>query len=174
VSRRPGESAAAWLKRVLAALPPDLDDDRLRAVALRVNGPLGDEQQRLEDDPPAYIDFWRSVAAALPDRPYPRAIYADTLLLTGDTPGAVREMLAAFTADPLLIYRMSGEWRDLMERAGPREWALYRALVVQAAALDDPDNREYVNDQLGSLLADLQDDPELRGEVLRLLQPGSA
>ena len=80
-------------------------------------------------------------------------------------------MLAAFEADPTLIYRMSGEYRDLMERAGGREWAAYRALAIRAAELDDPEgNREYVEDEARDLIADVKDDPALRSLVLRILR----
>ena len=81
-------------------------------------------------------------------------------------------MLKAFEANPLLIYRMSGDYRDLMERAGPREWAAYRALTIKAAALDDPKgHRDYIQDETRELLDDVGDDPELRREVLRILRP---
>jgi hypothetical protein len=83
-------------------------------------------------------------------------------------------MLIAFAADPTLIYRMSGEYRDLMERVGGREWATYRALAIRAAALDDPDlHRDYIADELRGLLSDVGDDPGLRAIVLRLIGPES-
>ena len=57
-------------------------------------------------------------------------------------------MLAALKADPTLMYRMSGEYRDVMERAGPREWTAYRALAIRAAELDDPrGSGDYVRDE---------------------------
>jgi hypothetical protein len=173
-SRSPREPARSWLGRILDALPPDgeadeqLVDDLLRAI----NGPLADEQRHIEEDPEAFRRFWRGVAERLPSQPLARAALADTLLLTGDTDAAVEEMLAAFEANPLLIYRMSGEYRDLMERAGPRELAAYRALAIRAAALDDSEGqRDYITDETKALLDEVGDDPELRREVLRILRP---
>src|SRR4051812_31890793 len=93
-SRQPGEPPAAWLARVAEALPVDrdVDDDLLTELVNRVNGSLGDEQRQIEHDPDAYLEFWRTVAERYPPHPLARAAYADTLLLTGDTPGARREM----------------------------------------------------------------------------------
>jgi hypothetical protein len=173
-SRSPGDPARSWLGRILDALPADGEaDEQLLDDLLRgVNGPLAEEQRHIEEDPEAYRWFWRGVAERLPSHPLARAALADTLLLTGDTEAAVEEMLAAFEADPLLIYRMSGEYRDLMEQAGPREWAAYRALTIRAAALDDPrGQRDYIEDETKELLDDVGDDPELRREVLRILRP---
>jgi hypothetical protein len=173
-SRSPSDSARSWLGRILDALPPDgeADEHLLDDVLRRVNGPLAEEQRHIEEDPEAYRWFWRSVAERLPSQPLARAALADTLLLTGDTDAALEEMLTAFEADPLLIYRMSGDYRDLMERAGPREWAAYRAVAIKAAALDDPEGqREYIQDETRDLLDDVGDDPDLRREVLRILRP---
>src|SRR5438105_137183 len=156
-SRQPSEPAAAWLGRMLDSLPPDgeLDDELLDAVVRRVNGSLGDEQRNVEEDPEAYVDFWRTMADRLPSHPLARAAYADTLLLTGDTDGARADMLKALEADPTLLYRMSGEYRDLMERAGGKDWAAYRALAVKAAAIDDPTlHDDYINDELKGILGD--------------------
>ena len=175
-SRRPGEPPAPWLGRTLDLLPADaeMDDAVLDTLVRQVNGPLADEQRSIEQDPAAYVAFWRSLADRLPTHPLARATYADTLLLTGDTDDALSEMLSAFEADPKLIYRMSGEYRDLMERAGGRDWAAYRALAVKAAELDDPDlHGDYVRDELRGLLADIGDQPELIAEVLRILRPDS-
>jgi hypothetical protein len=173
-SRSPSEPARAWLARIVDALPDDggTDEQLLDELLRGVNGPLTDEQRRIEEDPEAYLRFWRTVAERLQSHPLARAAYADTLLLAGDTGRAVEQMLAAFEADPRLIYRMSGEYRDLMEQAGPREWATYRALAIRAAALDDPSgNRDYVRDELADLLNEVGDEPELRREVLRILGP---
>jgi hypothetical protein len=174
--RQPDEPAADWLRRLLDALPPDgeLTDDELADVQRTVNGTLANEQPQLEQDPDAYRAFWRAAAERLPSRPYARAIYADTLLLTGDTDGAREEMLAAWERDPRLIYRMSGEYRDVMEAAGGRDWAAYRALAIRAAELHDPKgNEEYVRDEARALAGDLEGDPEVLREVLRLLRAGS-
>lgn len=173
-SRQPSELAATWLGRMLEALPPDgeLDDALLDQVLRHVNGPLGEEQPQIEEDPKAYVDFWRTMAERLPSHPFARAAYADTLLLTGDTDGARREMLAAFEADPTLIYRMSGEYRDVMERAGGKDWVAYRALAVRAAVLDDPSlHDDYIHDELKDILDDIGDDADLRREVVRILRP---
>jgi tetratricopeptide (TPR) repeat protein len=173
-SRSPTDSARSWLGHILEALPTDGEaDEQLLDELLRgVNGPLADEQRHLEEDPDAYRWFWRSAAERLPSQPLARAALADTLLLTGDTDAAIEEMLRAFEANPLLIYRMSGEYRDLMERAGPHEWAAYRALTIRAAALDDPEGqRDYIEDETKDLLDDVGDDRDLRREVLRILRP---
>jgi hypothetical protein len=173
-SRQAGEPAARWLARVLDALPHDgeADDELLAQVQHRVNGALTDEHRHLEEDPDAYRGFWREAAERLPSHPLARAIYADTLLLTGDTEGAVEEMLAAFEAEPRLIYRMSGEYRDVMERAGRSEWVRYRALTIRAAELDDPaGSSDYVHDSVRELMDDIDDDPQLRREALRILRP---
>jgi hypothetical protein len=173
-SRQPSDSAAVWLGRILDAVPPDaeLDDELLDQIARRVNGSLADEQRHIEEDPEAYVSFWRRMAERLPSHPLARATYADTLLLTGNTEAALDEILAAFEADPRLIYRMSGEYRDLFERAGGRQWAAYRALVIRAAELDDPElHKDYIDDELKQLIAEVGHDPELRREVLRILKP---
>ncbi len=173
-SRQPSEPVADWLARVLDALPQDgeADDELLTQVQQFVNGPLTDEHRQLEADPQAYRRFWRQAAERLPSHPLARAIYADTLLLTGDTDGAVEEMLAALKADPTLMYRMSGEYRDVMERAGPREWTAYRALAIRAAELDDPKgSSDYVREEVQALMDDIGDDPDLRREALRILRP---
>jgi hypothetical protein len=144
----------------------------LDQVVRRVNGSLGEEQRQVEEDPDAHVDFWRTMADRLPSHPLARAAYADTLLLTGDTDGARREMLAAFEADPTLIYRMSGEYRDLMEREGGKDWLAYRALAIRAAVIDDPSlHDDYINDELKGILDDIGDDPVLRREVIRILRP---
>jgi tetratricopeptide (TPR) repeat protein len=173
-SRSPSEPARSWLDRILDALPADGEADaRLVDELLReINGPLADEQRHIEEDPEAFRHFWRRVADRLPSEPLARAALADTLLLTGDTDAAVQEMLAAFEANPLLIYRMSGDYRDLMERSGPRDWAAYRALAIRAAALDDPEGHgDYIQDETKALLGDVGSDPDLRREVLRILRP---
>jgi hypothetical protein len=175
-SRRPGERPAAWLARVAEALPSDrdADDDLLAELVNRVNGSLGDEQRQIEQDPDAHVGFWRTLAERYPGHPLARAAYADTLLLTGDTPGARREMLAAIEADPKLLYRMSGEYRGLMEEAGGRDWAAYRGLAIRAAELDDPElNRDYIAEELKELMDDVGHDPELRQVALRSLQAGA-
>jgi hypothetical protein len=174
LNRQPSDSAAVWLGRILDAVPPDaeMDDELLGQIVRRVNGSLADEQRHIEEDPEAYLSFWRRMAERLPSHPLARAAYADILLLTGDTDGALEEMLAAFKADPTLIYRMSGEYRDLMERAGGREWAAYRALAIRAAELDDAKlHQDYIADELKQLMAEVGHDPELRREVLRILKP---
>jgi hypothetical protein len=173
--RRDCEPAATWLERLLGALPSDgaIDDDTLALAAHHVNGPLTDEQRQIEQDPAAFVRFWREVANRAPSHPLARAMYADTLLLSGDTDAAVREMLVAFKADPTLIYRVSGEYRDLMERAGAREWAAYRALAIRAAELDDPKlHAGYIREQVRDLLGDVRDDNDLRLEVARILRGG--
>ena len=117
------------------------------------------------------MSFWREATRRLPSHPLARAAYADTLLLTGHTDAAIEEMLIAFESDPKLIYRMSGEYRDLMERAGDREWAAYRALAIRAAELDNPKaNREYVEEETKSLFEEVGDDAELRALALRILR----
>ena len=171
-SRRPSEPVGVWLGRVLDALPADAEADEqiVAELAQAVNGPLAEEQRRIEEDSAAHVDFWRTVAERLPSHPHSHAMYADTLLLTGDTEAARREMLAALEADPTIVYRMSGEYRDVMERAGGADWAAYRALVLRAADIDDPDgNRDYVMDGLRDLLSDVGDDAELRRTVMRIL-----
>ena len=173
-SRKPSEPAAAWLGRLLDAMPPDsdVDDELLDQLWHAVNGSLGEEHARVGEDPEAYRDFWARTAARLPSHPLARAAYADTLLLTGDTDDARPEMLAAFESDPTLIYKMSGEWRDVMERAGGKDWVAYRALAVRAAVLDDPSmHEEYIAEELRGLIDDLGDDQDLRREALRILEP---
>lgn len=175
-SRRSDEPVAEWLARLAAALPADgaIDDEVLGDVIRRVNGSLGDEQRQVEADPDAYREFWRTASERLPSHPLARAVYADTLLLTGDTDGARREMLAAFEADPTLIYRVSGEYRDVMQRAGGRQWVSYRALAIRAAELDDPESHgDYIVEEVKDLMTDVGDDPQLRREVLRVLSQGS-
>jgi hypothetical protein len=155
-------------------MPPDsdMDDELLDQLRHAVNGSLGEEHARVGEDPEAYRDFWARAAARLPSHPLARAAYADTLLLTGDTDSARREMLAAFEADPTLIYQMSGEWRDVMERAGGKDWVAYRALAARAAVLDDPSlHEDYIAEELRGLLDDLGDDQDLRHEALRILGP---
>jgi hypothetical protein len=173
-SRQPSDSAAVWLGRILDAVPPDaeMDNELLEQIRRRVNGSLGDEQRHIEEDPEAYLTFWQQMADRLPSHPLARAVYADTLLLTGDTDGALDEILAAFEADPTLIYRMSGEYRDLLERAGGPRWAAYRALAIRAAELDDPKlHKDYIADELEQLMAEVGHDPDLRRVVLRILKP---
>jgi predicted Zn-dependent protease len=173
-SRQPSDSAAVWLGRILDAVPDDaeMDDELLDQIVRRVNGSLADEQRHIEEDPEAYLAFWHRMADRLPSHPFARATYADTLLLTGDTQEALDEILAAFRADPRLIYRMSGEYRDLLERAGGAEWAAYRALAIRAAELDDPTlHEDYIRDEVKQLIADVGDDPALRRLVLGILKP---
>jgi hypothetical protein len=172
-SRRTGESGAGWLARVLDALPPDaeMDVEALGQLVHRVNGSLGDEYRHIGEDPEAYAEFWKQVAERLPSHPWARAVYADTLLITGDATDASDSILTAFEAQPSLIYRMSGDYRDVMRRAGGKQWAAYRALAIRAAELDDPElHRDYIASEVKKLIADVGRDPELRGEVLRILR----
>jgi hypothetical protein len=175
-SRRHGERAAEWLGRVLDALPGDseMDEETLGRLVHRVNGTLGGEYRHIGEDPEAYVDFWRRVADRLRSHPWALAVYADTLLLTGDADGARTSILAAFEADPTLIYRMSAEYRRVMEHAGGSDWAAYRALCIRAAELDDPvRHRDYITEEVQKLIADVGRDPELTREVLRILRPTS-
>ena len=64
-SRQPDEPAAAWLGRLLDAMPPDsdIDDELLDQLRHAVNGSLGEEHARVGEDPEAYRDFWARTAA---------------------------------------------------------------------------------------------------------------
>ncbi|MFE0025052.1 hypothetical protein [Amycolatopsis sp. NPDC059021] len=173
-SRRPGEPAGPWLSRILAALPSERPPSEkcVDTLAHVLVGGAGDVHPHLDEDPAAQVGFWRTLSTRFPGVPRLRGIYADTLLLTGSTDEALREFLAAFTADPLLIYRFSGDLSDLFERAGGVSWALYRALVIVAAERDDPDgNRDYIAEQQRLLVHDLREQPALLQPVLGILRP---
>jgi len=170
---RPDEPEAVRLGRLLDALPPGrpLSPKAIDILSHALRGGLGDEHQRLDRDRQAHVSFWRELSDRFPTVPRLRGIYGDTLLLTGDPGGARQQFLAAFTADPLLLYGFGGELRDLFQLAGGGEWAAYRALVIKAADIDDPvGNRDYVAEQQSALLADLRQEPDLVPGVLRILQ----
>ncbi len=171
-SRRTNERPRNWLERVEGALDAcaTLDEDAFRTLVVAINGPLADEQRHIEEDPKAFVEFWRRLAERFPDDPRFRARYADTLLLVGRTPEAREELLRALDADSRLLYSMGGDWGDVMERAGGRDWAAWRAHVIRAAEFSDPeDNREYMEEKLQELLPDIANDPELRTVVRSIL-----
>ncbi|MCX5557530.1 hypothetical protein [Streptomyces sp. NBC_00038] len=172
--RRSDEPTRLWLSRLLNTLSrvpsPSLVDD----LADTLRGGLGDEHRHLEDDPDAHLAFWRDVSARYPEVPRLRALYADTLLLTGHKEAALDEFLAAFAADPRLLYAFSGELRDFFESRGGRAWALYRVVVIKAAELDDPQTHSgYINEQREELMAVVRANPDYAAAVLAVLRSPS-
>jgi hypothetical protein len=144
-----------------------------------LRGGLGNEGLRASMDPDAHVRFWRILADRFPTIAKLRGLLADTLFVTGHPEDARREFLSAFRMDPRLVYSFSGDVQDLFAAGSERDHALYRALTIKAAELDDPHgNADYVRELTDGFISDYRDHPDLLRESLTIINsaptPGEA
>jgi hypothetical protein len=168
-------SEGEWLTAVVATATQHatLESDTLDALISRLRGHYGAEYTKIGDEHDAHTAFWKSLAEAFADQPVLRAIYADTLLISGaDRATCLAEFLAAVEAAPQLFPEFAGDFYDVAKDLGRDRFLDYRLAELRFAVTDDDDDDEYVRELTRDLLTEFGTDTETIARI-RAVASGS-
>jgi hypothetical protein len=156
----------AWLAAMAAAVAndPGIEEDTLSWLQQELRGHYGEEYLKIRDDYDPHVHFWQLLADRFPQQPKLRALFADTLLITGrDRDLALSQFLQAVAADPRLYPAFAGDFYDIARELGGDRWLEFRlAELCYAVAEDDP---EHAGDLTKALVQDFGDSPAILARI---------
>jgi hypothetical protein len=170
--RRNYRDTQAWLEAVAAAFASDarIEDDTLGWLQQELRGHYGEEYLKVRDEFDPHVWFWQTMAERFPHQPLLRALFADTLLITGrDRNLALGQFMNAVAADPRLYPQFAGDFYDIAKELGGDRWLDFRLAELRyAVATNDP---EHASDLTKALLRDFGNSPEVVGRVRACVRP---
>ncbi len=141
-------SDSTWLQKLADGLVSDkaIADDSLEWLEQALRGHYGAEYSKIGENHDAHVRFWGRLADSFPERPRLRAIFADTMLISGlDKRQCLGEFLSAVHLEPQLFPEFAGDFSLVARDLGGDAWLNFRLGELRFTAdtsADDWDQEE--------------------------------